>query len=316
MTLVLLASCASNEPSLLEEPPYRALTDSIRQKPGEPELFYRRGQLLFENGETELARTDITRAWGLLPREDFALSIATVLEKKSSDSALHFLEGAHRRVPGSVAISIALAKAYRGKGQPANALALCDSVIRRYPNALDALVLKSELQKEGGQDADAIRTLEQAYGYAPFDAELAHSLAFSYAQAGNPKALSLSDSLIRADSLKIHAEPYYFKALYHEGRSESAQALALLDEAIAHDYNFLDAHMEKGQLLYAQKQYAPALQAFQLAIRITPTFADAYFWIGKSLEAMGNNAEAKINYQRAYGLDKTNAEAKAAADRL
>ncbi|RYY92498.1 MAG: hypothetical protein EOO11_21210, partial [Chitinophagaceae bacterium] len=248
--LLVLAACGGNEGSLLEGPPYRPLTDSIRQKPGEPELFYRRGQLLFQNNETDLARADIAHAWKLLPREDFALSLATILEKKSPDSALLFLEGAHARVPESVALSIALARAYQDKGRSADALALCEAVSRRYPHALDALTLKAELQQGAGQEAEAIRTLEQAYAYAPFDADLVHSLAFSYATAGNPKALALSDSLIRADSLGVHAEPYYFKALYHEEKGSSATALQLLDEAIAHDYNFLDAHMQKGELLY------------------------------------------------------------------
>ncbi|RYY94496.1 MAG: tetratricopeptide repeat protein, partial [Chitinophagaceae bacterium] len=68
--------------------------------------------------------------------------------------------------------------------------------------------------------------------------------------------------------------------------------------------------------LYAQKKYDAALRAFQLAISITPSFADAHYWAGKCLEALGNKPEAKLNYQRAYGLDKTNTEAKAAAERL
>jgi len=38
--------------------------------------------------------------------------------------------------------------------------------------------------------------------------------------------------------------------------------------------------------------------------------------MGKCQEAVGQKDEAKLNYQRAYGLDKTFTEAKEAADRI
>ncbi|MFN2439468.1 MAG: tetratricopeptide repeat protein [Chitinophagaceae bacterium] len=89
-----------------------------------------------------------------------------------------------------------------------------------------------------------------------------------------------------------------------------------MNEAIRQDYYFLDAYMEKGQILYNQKNYTEARKTFQLAATVSPTFADAYYWLGKSDEALGDKNEAKLNYQRAYGLDKSLTEAKAAADKL
>jgi tetratricopeptide (TPR) repeat protein len=74
--------------------------------------------------------------------------------------------------------------------------------------------------------------------------------------------------------------------------------------------------MYKGEVLYDQKKYADALKAFSLVITITPTYADAYYWIAKTWEAQGNKAEAKLNYERAYQLDKKFLEAREAAQRL
>jgi hypothetical protein len=50
--------------------------------------------------------------------------------------------------------------------------------------------------------------------------------------------------------------------------------------------------------------------------RISPTYAESYYWSGKCQEALDKKADAKLNYQRAYGLDKELQDAKAAADRL
>ena len=88
------------------------------------------------------------------------------------------------------------------------------------------------------------------------------------------------------------------------------------NQAIQHDYYFLDAYMEKGSLFYNAKNYEEALETFELAAKVSPTFAEAYYWMGKTKEALGQKEEAKLDYQRAYGLDKTLTEAKQAADKL
>jgi len=53
-----------------------------------------------------------------------------------------------------------------------------------------------------------------------------------------------------------------------------------------------------------------------LALKVSATYADAYYWLGKCQEAMGKKEDARLSYQRAYGLDKSLTEAKEAADRL
>jgi tetratricopeptide (TPR) repeat protein len=317
LMILLLAGCSdSGIDTVLSSAPYAPLTDSIRAAPRNADLWQRRGQLLFQHEEYNRAKSDFRQAWRLSPREDIAMSLAATLRRESDDSAFHFLQMARQQLPQSLPLAIGLARAYQKKGDPAAALELCDNILKVYPAQLDALTLKAELQEGAGREAEALRTLEQAYAYAPSDVELVHRLGFAYAQAGNEKTLKLTDSLIKADVEGAHAEPYYFKALYFENKGAGAEAIRYLDEAIRHDYNFLDAYMEKGQILFGQKQYAAAQNTFGLALRITPSFADAYYWIGRCQEAQGNRSEAKVSYQRAYGLDKTNTEAKAAAERL
>lgn len=316
LSLLLLACASSEEEQLLNQPPYAALTDSIDDAPSKANLYYRRGSLLLQNEQEALAEKDFRKAWNLEPNEDHAIGVARFLIKRDNDSAIAFLENAVREVPESLVLPISLARGYQQKKEYDKALAICSRIINDYPNQLDALLLQAEILKAQNRQADALATLEQAYSYAPFDAELAHSLAFDYAQAKNPKALLLADSLIRADSLQRHAEPFYFKGVYYANTGNQGAALQQFDEAIRRDYNYLDAHMDKGVLLFENKQYAAAQKAFALAITISPAFADAHFWLGKIAQAQNKPAEAKTHYQRAYSLDKSLSEAKAAADAL
>ena len=78
------------------------------------------------------------------------------------------------------------------------------------------------------------------------------------------------------------------------------------------------AVIDDDKILYFtnQKKYAEALKTFSLPATITPTYADAYYWMGRTQEALAQKEEAKQNYQRAYSLDKSLTEAKAAAEKL
>jgi len=319
LALVCMAyACGSNDKSdsLLKSPTYAALTDSLQEAPQDPTLYYKRGVLLYQNEQYAYAQNDLQKAWELLPNEQHALSLATLLSKKHPDSTLAFLQTARNALPQSVAIQVRMAKSWQAKSEHRKALEITTAILQQHPNSIDALLLQAELLRAMNQPAAALTALERAYTLAPFDPEIVHNLAFEYAEAKNSKVLALADSLILSDINAIHAEPYFFKGLYFENTGNIQEALKQMDAAISHDYYFLDAHMEKGQILYNEKRYADALKAFQLANTISPSFGEAFLWLGKTKEALGNKAEAKLDYQRAYGLDKTLTEAKAAADRL
>lgn len=319
LLVTILGGCSANDENadaMLRTPAYSQFTDSIEQQPGNPELYYKRGALLLQNGQLNHAEADLKKAYSLKKDEQYALGVVNVLRQKNVDSAIAFIQKASPELPQSIALRISLARGYQQKGDLEKSITICNDIITEFPNQLDALLLKAEILQQQERSADALNTLETAYTYAPFDAELAHNLAFQYAEAKNAKVLQLCDSLIKADTEGKHAEPYYLKGVYYANMGNKKQALQFFDEAVQHDYNFLDAYMDKGNLLYDARQYEEALQTFELATTVSPTFAEAYYWLGKTKEAMGNKKEAKLDYQRAYGLDKKLAEAKAAADRL
>jgi tetratricopeptide (TPR) repeat protein len=158
--------------------------------------------------------------------------------------------------------------------------------------------------------------METAYGYAPSDAVLGYELAYQYAEGGNPKALQLTDALIKADPTETVAQAYYIKGIYYDKSGAKGEAVKNYDAAIRANYNFMDAYRDKGILFYDQKKYSEALKTFQLALTISPATAEFHYWIGKTYQAMGNKPEAKLAYQRAYGLDKSMWEAKEAAEKL
>ena len=260
--------------------------------------------------------SDFSKAWSLKNKEEYAAWISNLLLEKNPDSSVVFINEALKKVPGSIFLSLDLVRAYKALNKTEEAIAVCNEIIRKEPGQIDALLLKSDLLQEKKDTTGSITALETAYTLAPFDAELAHNLAFKYAQNKDPRALSLTDSLLKKDTGGVQAEPYYFKGIYYYTINEKDKAISFFNQAIQHDYNFLDAYLEKGRTLYEQKKIGEALKVFTLASTVSPAFADAYYWIGKCQQATGKTDDARENYRRAYGLDKTLTEAKDSADKI
>ena len=315
--IILLLSCSNeNEDQLLTSPPYDLLTDSIRQSPGKASLYYNRGKLLFANKQEAYAEKDLRKAWELEASEPHAVGMFTILDQKHKDSVFIFLQEAVKKVPGSIALKIELAKRYQERNQFNEALSLTNQVLQDYPGEINAAELKYDVLSALDREAEGIATLEAAHAYKPDDVALTEKLAFAYAETKNSKVLQLADSLIRVDVSQKHAEPYFAKGVYYSNIGRYNDAIREFDEAIRHDFLYMSSYINKAIVYYEQKKYREALGVLELAIRVDPTYAESYYWTGKTLEASGNMEEARINYERAYQLDKSHEEAREAAARL
>ncbi|MGC4038870.1 MAG: tetratricopeptide repeat protein [Chitinophagaceae bacterium] len=319
--VTLFSACNNNDESspyssVLSLAPYSSLTDSIKNDRKNDVLYFHRALALKKNNLPEPALADFKKAWSLKQKEEYAANITNMLLENKPDSVVAFATEALKKIPSSIFIKLDLARAYTDLSKKDEALNVCDDIIREAPGQIDALMMKSDLLEEKQDTAGSVAALEKAYSLAPFDQELNFNLAYKYAESKNPKALSLCDSLIKKDSAKAHPEPFYFKGVYYSNINDKQKAIENFDKAIQQDYNFHNAYLEKGKAIFDQNKIKEALKVFTLLSTISPSFPDAYYWIAKCQQVLGQNADAKLNYQRAYGLDKTFTEAKDSADRI
>lgn len=321
-TLLLTVNCSNKKndntsfSEILDNPTFASLTDSIKKEPTNDDLYFKRAVLLNTKEYPEPSLADFKKAWSLKKDERYAVGVGTLLLDKKPDSAILFLEQALQDLPKSFLLQLTLARALNAEGQTDKALVICNNILDKNPEQVDILKMKADLLDKKGDKAGMISTLEKAYRLTPDNVELIYVFALKLAEAKNIRVLALCDSLIKADSLHIHAEPYYYKGIYYSNINDKEKALAFFNNAIKVDYNFLDGYIEKGSILYDLKKYNEALDVFKLCLTISPKFADAYYWIAKSQEAMGQKQDAKLNYERAFNLDAELIEAKQGAERL
>jgi tetratricopeptide (TPR) repeat protein len=175
---------------------------------------------------------------------------------------------------------------------------------------------KAQLQESGKDTAAAIDSYTKAINiYPTIEAQL--HLANLYAETKNAKALAICANVQRLGmGRETDAHCQFISGVYYARKGETTQALRFFDKAINDNYMLMEAYMEKGFLYYESKNYSSAFKTFETAITVNNTYADAYYWRAKCREAMGNKAEAILDYQRALGLDKQLKEAANALKRL
>ncbi len=179
----------------------------------------------------------------------------------------------------------------------------------------DYLFKRSELLELAADTINAIKTLE-LFVHPGELTQAGFRLANLYAETKNAKTIPFCDTMIKNDVSGRDPHPHYFKGNYYANIGELNTAISEFDECIRKDYNFSEAYLEKAIIYHKQKKYQEAIKTLDLALKVTPGFSDAFFWKAKSQESLGLLKEAKLNYERAYGLDNTFTEAKESADRI
>ncbi|MBX3256660.1 MAG: tetratricopeptide repeat protein [Chitinophagaceae bacterium] len=165
---------------------------------------------------------------------------------------------------------------------------------------------RGDILLQSGDSVNGIEALLQAVKVAPAFAEPQLQLASIYADRSDAMAVTIADRIIAmSQETRTASQARFIKGLYYSNINETDKALAQFDECLKSDYTFLDAYIEKGLLLYDKQRFKEALAVFERAIQVSNTFAEGYYNAGRCEEALGNKEEAKLYYEKAYGLDKS-----------
>jgi tetratricopeptide (TPR) repeat protein len=300
---------------VLHRAPYASLTDSLDQAKGDPAagLYFRRAELLSHNNQHELAAEDFRRSWELRPDEITGFRYASTLSIiGQADRAVRLLQDCEKKFPANPTFSTMLGELYQQFGKTKEALAVYDELLAKDSGNFEAWYEKGLLLEKARDTAGAIHALSRAYKLQPINTyglELAHM----YAENRNPAALPICDEMLKKDSAHELLDPLFIKGIYYSNTTQYKKAIIQFDSCIRRDWKFTDAYLEKGIALYQQKQYDSAMGTFLMTVRVSNTYPDGYYWVGRCYEATGHKDQAILYYRQAVALDKDFTEA---ADRI
>jgi tetratricopeptide (TPR) repeat protein len=291
-------------------PFYKNLNDSIKEFPTDASLYLRRAMRLTQENAHELAYDDFLKAWSIQPSLETALRYASnmaILGKHAE--RIRLLESVNDRFKSNPQVRRLLAEAYAGYGKPEKALLIYNEMITKDSLDPETLYEKALLLEQLKDTVNAIVALQRAYSIQSVDTyglELAHL----YAEQRNPKALEICNFILKQDSAFIMIDPFFIKGIYFSNVKLYTKAIVQFDSCILRDWKTTDAYLEKGRAYFHMGNLNDAMKTFNMAITVSNSDPDAYYWLGRCFEAQHGKMEAVKNYRKAISLDPDFIEAK------
>jgi tetratricopeptide (TPR) repeat protein len=303
------ASTAPGMGEVLQQAPFKSITDSINEHPDVPGMYLERAIRLSQHNKLDIATADFKKAWELSADPGVALEyVSNLLLVNKVEDAVAVLKECAQKFPENTEFNRRLGEIYSELGNTKAALSQFDDIIRQEPENFEAWYDKGNVLAKLKDTAGAITALERSFALQPIN-YTGIALANLYIGKKDRKALQICNYLIEKDTANIQTDAVYAKGVYYSETGNPALALQQFEECIKRDWKLTDAYIEKGIIFYEQKKLDTALKTFNMSVTVSNTNADGYFWIGRCYEAMNDNTRAIENYQRALSLDRTFVEA-------
>jgi pentatricopeptide repeat protein len=300
----------AQDSTLVNDPAFKNLNDSINRFPGDATLFLRRAIRLTQGNAHELAYSDFQKAWSVQPSLEIGLPYAANLEILGKHTErLSLLESLNHQFSSNTQVGRLLADTYATAGRSDKAILVYDEMISRDTLDPETYYEKALLLEQLKDTVRAIKNLQKAYSFQGVDTyglELAHL----YAEQKNPRALEICDYILKHDSSNMLIDPFFIKGIFYANLKLYPKAIVQFDSCILRDWKTTDAYLEKGRAYFYMENFNAAIKTFNMAITVTSTDPDAYFWLGRCYESQKRKMDAINNYRKAISLDKDFTEAK------
>lgn len=223
-----------------------------------------------------------------------------------------------KKYPDSIKLYEVLVDTLANRGLFMEAAAWSDSAMVHEPEfSVGWLLAKGDLFRMAKRYDSAIRAYRSYLSIFPDDEQILLNLANTYAEKGDSLALPLCNQIAALfPTTDTKANTAFIAGIYYNISGNFAKARLWFDSAIKLQYTFTEAWMERGFSYYDEKMYAEAEKNFMQLSTINKSNADAWYWLGKSTEALGKTDKALDHYARAYSLDRNLTDARRAIERL
>lgn len=213
-------------------------------------------------------------------------------------------------------LQLQLVNAYDSLAMYKNAIVTLDKLITVDSLNYDFWLRRGQLCKLANDTPAATKSFRYAAKIYPSPIALME-LANVYAETKNPLTLSVVQQLMKNNpGGDYNAKAYFFAGVYYSKIGDTRNAIDFFNKSMAQDIGFADAYIEKGYLLYHNKNFTEALKVFEGLITVNITSADGYYWCAKCKEALNDKQKAIELYEKALVLDKNIKEAADALERL
>jgi tetratricopeptide (TPR) repeat protein len=205
----------------------------------------------------------------------------------------------------SLSLKIEQANQQLDAGNAKKAIRLLETEIDKNPSNTRLLNNLGMAYLSDFDTSRAIAIFQESLGIDSSQPGATYQLGFLFAAVKNDKALNVVNVLIKQKGInkeELNAQGHYIKGLYFVNIGRAVDALKEFDESIISNYTFLDPYIEKAIVLYEINKFDESLKILSKVVAIDRYQSDAYFWMAKNHEKLGNTEDAKYFYQQTLDL--------------
>ena len=275
------------------------ITAQIAQNQDNANLYALRGELFYDQNNYDQAINDLNKAISLDSTQAlyYHLLADSYLDYVRSREALETMELAAELFSERLPTLLKLSEFQLILTKYEDSMRTIDQVLRQDPQNADAYFMFGLNFKETGDTVRAINSFKKAVDIEPELTDAWISLGQLYASLDDPIAESYFDNAIKTEPenpLTWHA-----KADYFSDQEELQKAIEIYQKIMVFDPQYEEAYFNAGLLYLDMDSIPKAHHQFNLAINIYPAHIRAYYYRGLSAEMMGNNEQAKRDYEQA-----------------
>lgn len=289
------------------------LSKQIAAQPEDASLYFQRAEKLFQEGEDTLAFVDIKEAVRLKDTDAtyYLLYGNVAYELNEISDAQTAIKRAIELKPDFKEAYLRLARMHYDLKDFENANKTLEKLSDAVGEMAESYFLFGMIKKELSDTSSSIANYQKAIA-------LNNDYYDAYMQLG--LLLGAQENKLGIDYLNnaIRLKENSTEALYARGKlfqdlGYYKQAVQDYDRIITINPEYAAAYYNVGWINFRVEKFEPAIEYFNKAIIADETYADAYYMRGLSHQAIGNNTEAKRNYEACL---KVNPEHKRAKEML
>lgn len=247
--------------------------------------------------------------------ESYAQLGLASLRSENYDHAVGYLTQAIGIHPNFPDLRFHLSLAYEALGDRAMQRAQLEKALEINPKFARAVLYQGiMLYEESIWEAGMARIAEAIALDPDLDGERYRFACECHRTGDTARALANFRALASSDSSDANAHAKVGDTFARQGLwVEAAQEYQL---ALEISPRYADIRCRLGQALLQQDRVEQATEQFKIALEINPKYADAHAYLGIALRRSGEEAEAKRHFQAALAIDPQHLVATEEADRL
>lgn len=306
----------ADDPILRTDPTLKAITAQIEKSPTNAVLYFERGKKLQKMQLDSLALFDYKAAISLdsTKAEYYSAVGGLLFDRKDVAGSVEWIQKAIALDPKDRKARLKIAKLFLFTQDYTQSLEQINMVLRQNVYEPEAYFLKGMVYKELKDTAKAISSFQTSVQVSPDYRPATEQLGLLYSAKQDPIALKYLDNAYKLDSSDVF--PIFAQGVYYQQANDLVQAKAAYRRCILRDRHYVNAYMNMGYLLMQEDSTEKAYRQYDIASKVDPFNAAAYYNRGICNELMDSVTKAVADYRQALYLDSTYDKPKAALKRL